>query len=95
MRKLAEMGLYATYYDDQEKSEVELLLDLWSKYEKRANPQRQYGRERLVDKPMPNNAPGRTLAIMIEITQPGDSIEQDEKLKENMLEERISKILNE
>jgi len=84
--KFTEIGFYATYYNDTELAEVEILLDLWSKYQKRINPQRLYGRERLIDKPMPNNAPGRTLAMMIEITQPGDEIEQDEQLKENMLD---------
>jgi len=88
-RLCSQAGMYAIYYNDEEKSEVEILLDLWSKYHRRSEPYRNYGREILVDKPMPNNEEGRTLCLMIEFTSPGDEIEQDERLKENMLEDTL------
>ena len=86
--RIGEVGFYATYYNEREKSEVEILLNLWSKYEKRASPHRTYGKETIVDKPMPCGN-GRTLCLMIQITGPGDREEQDEILKENMLEDTL------
>lgn len=85
-RLCSQAGMYAIYYDEDEKAEVQILLDLWSKYHRRSEPCRKYGREIIIDKPMPDNQAGRTLCLMIEFTSPGDLLEQDERLKENMIE---------